>query len=154
MKLYDTEFKGESMSTLKYYQEQWEIDSVIDKDAIEDESLKVPRLHSKWMNFLSTERSIYKKLQKKKEQQLQVLEDYYNGIIDGKDIGRDPFQITVTKAGAKSRAENDELTVKIQNILDDKEEIVLFIKEVVTSVNFRNSTIKNHIDWMRWSQGG
>lgn len=136
------------------YQKEWENDTTIDKTALDDESLKIPKLHSKWMNNLSNERTIYKALLRKKEVMMLKLNDYYSGFLDGKDIGRDPWPYkTETKSGIQKRVETDELIIKIQKLIDEKEEIILFIKEIVTSINFRNNTIKNTIDFIKWAQG-
>lgn len=136
------------------YQKEWEKDTEIDKTSLDDESLKIPKLHSKWMNFLSNERMIYKTLLRKKESTMLKLFDYYSGFLDGKEIGREPWSYkTETKSGIQKRVETDELIIKMQKVIDEKEEIVLFIKEIVTSINFRNNTLKNAIDFIKWSQG-
>lgn len=136
------------------YQKEWECDSKIDGDSLDEESLKIPQLHSKWLKFFSDERLIYKKLLRKKEEQVQILTDYYSGLIDGKDIGRPPWQYkTETKSAIQKRVETDKVILKLQELIDEKEEIILFIKEVVTSINFRNNTIGNAIKFKQWTQG-
>lgn len=135
-------------------QQEWAKDTKLDKTALDEESINIPKLQSKYLNILSTERLLWKKLTRKKEEKIQQLTDYYNGFIDGRDIGREPWQKTETKGSINKRVESDAEVLKIQALIDEKEEIVLFVKEVVTSLNFRNNTIKNTLDFMRWTQGG
>lgn len=138
---------------LQDYQNEWTKDSAIDKDKIDIESLQVPKLHSKYLNFLSTERSKLKKLTKKKDVLHNILIDYYLGVIDGKDINRVPWQVTETKASAARRVDADKTMRKLLETIDDIEENVLFLKEVIFSINQRNFSIKNYNDWFKFTQG-
>jgi hypothetical protein len=139
---------------LSDYQNEWKNDAKIVSDALDSESLNIPVLHSKYLTYLSNERRLYKKLAITKESKIVTLTDYYSGVIDGRDIGRQPWAIREgSKASVQKRVEGDAEILKIQNVLDEKEEIVLFLKEVIISINQRNFIIKNAIDYMRWSQG-
>ena len=69
--------------------EAWDADSVIDKTEIGDESLRIPKLHAKYMRMLSDERLLLRKL----ESDLKVLRrDKYEFYTMGptkeqKDLG-------------------------------------------------------------------
>jgi hypothetical protein len=140
------------MSLQKYIQE-WIKDSILDKSKIDTESLKVPLLHAKYLQFLSNERLQLKNLDQDKKKLEQNLEDYYTGKIDGKSINREPYQIVETKTSAQKRIESDPQIIKFNKDYIEKEEIVLFLKEVIISLNQRGFAIKNHIDYMRFIKG-
>lgn len=139
---------------LEEYMNEWGSDSIIDTSNISMESLKVPRLHSKYMNFLSSERIRYKKLIEAKNKLEVDLEDYYLGKLDGRDIGRDPYQMTETRTSASKKVSTDKDMVKVNLALLTQEEIVLFLKDVIQSINNRNFTIKNYVDIQKFLNGG
>ena len=139
--------------TLNEYISTWATDSQINPTKMLQESLEVPRLHAKYLAFLSIERKKFRKLQQQQVSFKSKLIDYYTGVIDGKDIGKPPHQITETKASAERKADVDVDYVKINLALIEQEEIVLFLKEVVTSINKRSFDIKNHIDYLKFTNG-
>lgn len=131
----------------------WTEDSVIDNSRIEAESLKVPNLHSKYLKILSKERILYNQaLQERKKLEL-ILEDYYTGKIDGKSIGRLPFQLTETKSSASRRVESDDDLIALNLKIAIQEEKVLCLKEIISSINKRSFDIKNHIDFLKFTGG-
>lgn len=132
---------------------EWTQDSVIDNSKIEAESLKVPLLHSKYLTILSQERILYHQLNLERKKLEMTLDDYYTGKIDGKSIGRLPFQLTETKSSASKRVETDEDLVKLTLRIAIQEEKILSLKEIINSINRRSFDIKNHIDYLKWAGG-
>jgi len=138
---------------LEDYQKEWASDCRIDKSQLDDESLKTNDLHSKYMNYLSSERMRYKKLLMKKKEKISILDDYYSGRIDGKDIGREPWSLIDTKAGVEKRIDNDIEIIKLNLIIFEIEEIVLFLKESMANINQRSFNIRNSIEFMKFTRG-
>lgn len=136
------------------YQSEWSTDCKIDTTRLDTESSQIPYLHSKYLNYLSNERLSLKRITVKKDKLVETLTDYYTGIIDGKDIGRDPWQIKESKSSSERRVEKDQEVINMNLILYEKEEMVLFLKEVVMNINQRNFQIKNTIDFMKFQNGG
>ena len=139
---------------LSEIQELWSVDSKINPNDVGNESLNIPLLHSKYLNIMSKERLIYKALLEKKKQISSTLEDYYDGKIDGRDIGREPCQIKYsTKSQLEKAVESDKEIIQINLKIAASEEIVLFCKEVIHSINQRNFIIKNYIDFKKFTEG-
>jgi hypothetical protein len=139
---------------IKDYQTEWSKDCKIDYARVHEESLNISVLHSKYMNFLSSERLKYRSLTEKKKKLESKLHDYYEGIIDGKDIGREPFQIRLaTKTQVDKRVDNDIETVKVNLEVAFAEENVLFLKEVINAINQRSFNIRNYIEYVKFSGG-
>lgn len=138
---------------LQHYSKEWEVDSKIDLENLHLESMKIPVLHSKYINFIANERLIHKKLLRKRKSLFQTLTDYYSGKIDGKDIGRDPFPLSETKSGIEKRVESDPDLDKIDAAIELQEEKILFLKEVVSNINQRNFQLKLALDFQKFKNG-
>ena len=132
---------------------EWSVDNLIDKSTLDQASIDIPKLHHKYMQFLSKERMVFRVLQENKKKLVQQLEDYYTGKIDGKDIGKEPWQLTETKSSSEKRVETDPSLIEMNLKIFVQEEKVLALKEIISNINQRNFQIKNAIDFLRWSQG-
>lgn len=131
----------------------WALDTKIKKESLEEESLRIPELHSKYLNFLSTERKVYKALIERKKLLEETLTDYFLGRIDGKDIGREPWQGTESKSSAEKRVERDAAIINLNLQISEQEEKVLALKEIISNINQRTWHIKNAIDFIKWTGG-
>lgn len=138
---------------LQELQKEWEKDSAIDYTQMEIETLAVSRLHSKYLNYLSTYKVALRKLLDKKNHLSVQLFDYYEGKSDGMSLERAPFQLVLTKSGAEKRVEVDELMLPINSKIIEVEEIIFYLKEVIQSINQRTWQLKNYIEYMKWSGG-
>lgn len=134
----------------------WREDSVIDREALGDESLKISRLHQKYHEIYTNERLLLRKY----ENQLKVLKlEKYEFYTQG------PTQETFDK-GWKLPPIGKVIKTEVQNYLDaDKELIELNLKiglqsekiellnSIIKSLMTRQFQIKNAIDFMRWQSG-
>ena len=139
---------------LEDIQKEWSKDSIIHKDRIDDSALEIPKLHSKYINILNSERILFTKVKQEKIKLERLLEDYYNGKIDGKDIGRPPWQLEESKAGIEKRILSDDEIIKINMKISYQEEKVLLLKEVISNLNQRNFQLKVAVDFIKFMQGG
>ena len=133
---------------------EWKNDSLMDENAISQEALKIPVLHSKYLTMLSHCRLEYKNLLEEKRKLELTLEDYYEGRIDGKDIGRSPWQMEETKARIEKRIITDPEVVELNLKIAREEEKVLVLKEIINNINQRNFQLKVSLDYLKWSNGG
>lgn len=139
---------------LSNYQDIWIEDCKIDEEALDQEALKVIKLHSKYMKLLSNERLRLKSLAEARKKIETKLTDYYSGAIDGKDIGREPFQIKLTtQAGIQARIDKDKEIIEHNLKMAHSEECVLFLKEVLNNINQRTWLFKNAIEWRKFTSG-
>ena len=140
---------------LKTLQQEWKTDSKIDPLILGDQALGIPSLHSKYLALLSDEKVKFRKLTIEKKRLERKLSEYYHGKLDGKDIGREPYQCIVsTRSQLEKLLESDTDMIVIDDKVSESEEVILFIKEVIYSINGRSFVIKNYIDWNKWLNGG
>lgn len=139
--------------TIIDYQDLWKVDSFIDHSKIDDECLKISVLHSKYLNFLSTERLRYKRaIEKRKKVELKLTQ-YFEGSVDGRDIGREPFQLKLGTNAITKRVETDSEFITANLEIALIEESVLFLKEALASINQRSFNLRNFIEWAKFTGG-
>jgi len=133
---------------------EWIVDCKLNLDDLHNDSIRIPELHSKYMNYFNVEKDNNRKLQKEKKITYSKLLKYYTGQIDGKDINRPPCQFKPqTKSQIEKIIENDQELIDVDDRLEQSNDKILFLKEIITALNNRNFVIKNAIDYMKWSNG-
>ncbi|QIG65688.1 UvsY protein [Ochrobactrum phage vB_OspM_OC] len=133
----------------------WDNDSEINEANIAVETLRVPKLHSKYLKIMTLEKLALKKLSSERDVLAEQLLQYFQGAIDGKDIGRPPFQLKITtQARAEKALLADKEYMDLSKQIGNQEEKLLFLKEVISQINMRSYNIKNYIEWKKWTNGG
>lgn len=132
----------------------WAEDAKIKRTELDIEALNIPILHSKYIKLMSSERVRFRALGEKKKILTQQLYDYYEGKLDGRDIGREPWQIVdKTKALTEKRVENDKELVDMNIRIFQSEEKVLLLKEIIININQRNFQLRVALDFMKFQNG-
>jgi hypothetical protein len=141
------------MITLDDIKSQWVEDSKIDGDILDEESLKIPQLHSKYLNYLSD----VKLLKIKKEQEYKTLIrekfEYYTGKAEPEVYQEKPFDLKILKQDLALYMDSDPEIQLLQTRINYYEEIIYFLEKVLSCINNRGFQIKNSIDWQRFMQG-
>jgi len=141
------------MITLDDIKSQWAEDSRIDNELLDEESLKIPQLHSKYLNYLSD----VKLLKIKKEQEYKVLLrekfEYYTGKSDPEVYRERPFDLKILKQDLPLYMDSDPEIQTASARINYYEEIMFFLEKVLSCINNRGFQIKNSIDWQKFMQG-
>jgi len=139
---------------LEQLQDQWKKDSVLDDDLHDNDSLAIPQLHMKYMEFHNT----YSLMKKERELELKrLLRDkwlYYKGKAPAAIYKEMPFDYKLTAKDEISMfIEADQDVQKIQYKLDYIEQVLFFLDGVLRMINSRTYHIKNAIEWKRFQSG-
>lgn len=141
------------MITLDDIQHEWTIDSKIDPELLDEESIKIPQLHSKYLKYLSD----VKLLKIKKEMEYKVLLrekfEYYTGKADEEVYKEKPFDLKILKQDLSLYMESDTDIQALLARINYYEEIMFFLDKVLHCLNNRGFQIKNSIDWQKFMQG-
>ena len=141
------------MITLDDVQHEWTIDSKIDPELLDEESIKIPQLHSKYLKYLSD----VKLLKIKKEMEYKVLLrekfEYYAGKADEEVYKEKPFDLKILKQDLSLYMESDTDIQALLARINYYEEIMFFLDKVLHCLNNRGFQIKNSIDWQKFMQG-
>ena len=132
---------------------QWADDSRIDNDLLDNESTKIPQLHSKYLNYLSDVRCL--KIRKEQEYKLLIREkfEYYTGKADESVYREQPFDLKVLKQDVPMYIESDKQIQNVVTRINYYEEMIFLLEKIIQQLNNRTFQIKNSIEWQKFMQG-
>ena len=137
--------------------ESWKSDCELDITALDAESNKIPKLHSKYLGEFSNHRMKLRALRLKKKSLQQTLTEYYRGDLnnpdDLKEISREPWQRNLLKQEVADYVENDSEMIKITLKINYAEEVVDILEQILKSLNNRSFTIKNSVEFIKFTNG-
>ena len=140
---------------LSEIQDQVKRDLKINDLELDIESLRIPSLHSKYLQLL-TENSL---LLKKTLGEFTVLKRnkwiYYSGKAPDevyKEKGEFPLKLS-TKEEKSTFIEADEEIRELKGKVEYYETVVDYLQEVVKSISNRSFQIKNAIEWRKFEAG-
>ena len=139
---------------LETLQEMWKTDSKLDDDLHDNDSLAIPQLHMKYMEFHNT----YSLMKKDRELEMKrLLKEkwlYYKGKAPASVYKEMPFDLKLTAKDEISMfIEADEDVQKIQYKIDYIEQVLFFLDGVLRMINNRTYHIKNAIECKRFQNG-
>lgn len=143
------------MSKLDDIIEMWTKDSEIDRTEPGKALLDIPKLHSKYLNILSSHRLMSRDAEFKYNRMKRIKWEYYTGKMDDDDLkkyGWEPFPF-VLKADITTYLDSDEDLNKYraQKLMHD--EIVTVCETILKELNSRTYQLRAFIDWEKFIQG-
>jgi hypothetical protein len=142
--------------TLDEIREQIETDMVLDHSMLDTESLKIPQLHGKYLNFLLDERLHLKKMEGDYSVLLRAKWELYTGKMSQEELsvrGWQPFPLKILRNDLDLYLESDSDLLKIKQKLAYQKEKIALLEEVIKELNSRHWKIKNAIEWRRFTNG-
>ena len=134
---------------------EWEIDSTIDPDELVTESLKISKLHFKYISLYTKEHLI----QRNMEQQLTILRsdkaDFFTKgeTKETRDKGWE-FPGKILKMDVGNYLDKDSDIVKMNIQLFIQKEKCELLESILRNIQGRSFNIKNAIDWEKFRSGG
>ena len=126
------------MDPLENVKQQWAADCIIDDEKLDQESLKIPSLHAKYMDFYSKYNLI---LADNKSKLKIILRDkwiYYNGKASPETYKENPFDLKI-------------LTQVLR--IEYFETVINYIDGILRQINSRTYHIKNALEHRRFEAG-
>jgi c-di-GMP-related signal transduction protein len=139
---------------------EWEEDCVVGEFELDKTSRNTPKLHAKYLQYLSITKL---NLKRAEHDQHVLLKDkwlYYNGKMDQQTIeskgwAYDPFDgLKVMKSDMDRYYDSDPEIQKSEEKIAYLKTIIETVKEILDTLKWRHQTIKNIIDWRRLEAGG
>lgn len=131
-----------------------ESDSDIDKSRLDNESLNIPKLHSKYIRMLAAERDLLRRLQQKMISLHKEKWEYYSGKAPAEVYRERPFNIKVLKSELDRYIDSDDEVIKLASYVSEQQDKVSILEDWIKQINGRSFQIKNAIDYIRWTNGG
>ena len=135
--------------------EQWTKDSVLSSD-YHRESMKIPQLHSKYLNYFFDEKKDLTRMSKSLAKMRRIRFEYYTGTIEPGMLDKfswEPFLRKILKTEVQMYLYSDEVLSTMEVELQDQKDKIHFIEEVLKQISQRNFQIKEAISWQKFVSG-
>jgi hypothetical protein len=136
-----------------------EIQELVDKDLkindseLDLESIKTPQIHNKYMKLLTK----FKLMMSRNESEFHIIKkqkwEYYTGKADPSVYAEKPFNLKILRQDVDKYIDSDEDIIKLKQKSDYLNTVVDFLDRTVRQISNRTFTIKNAIDWKKFTSG-
>ena len=143
------------MSKLDDLLAEWAKDSQIDRTEPGKALLDIPKLHSKYLNILSSHRLLIKDAEFKYNKMKKLKWEYYTGKLDDDQLskhGWEPFPF-VLKSDITTYLESDEDLNKYLAQKAMHAEVVEVCQAIMKELSARTFQLRDFISWERFIQG-
>ena len=143
------------MENLQQVLDYWKKDAEIDQTEPGKELIRIPVLHSKYLNILSQHKFAAKKAHFDYLRLKKIKLDYYNGRMSQdelKEYDWEPFPF-VLKSDISSYLESDNDLIKLLEKKIYHDETVSVIESIMAELKQRAWELKSLIDWERFIAG-
>ena len=136
---------------------EWDKDAEIDYDSLDQELLRIPKIHSKYYRIYVAEK--VKLLSMKEERKVLLLDknDYYRGIMPKEELDRrgwEPWNLSILKAEIPMYMDADIHMRELNLRIGVQQEKVDLVESIIKSLVNRGFNIKGAIEFMKFRSGG
>jgi hypothetical protein len=143
------------METLDKVLEHWSKDSVVDDTEPSREIIRVPVLHSKYLNIMSNHKLASKKAFFDYNRMRKLKWEYYTGKMSQEELeehGWEPFRYTL-KSDVTTYLEADNDLIRLLEKKVYHEEVVSICEAILKELNNRTWQLREHMTHERFIQG-
>ena len=147
------------MIDLKSIHDMWKEDCIINEIKLDESSRQTPILHAKYLELLSTVKLQLKRAEFSQKTLLKKKWLYYNGKMDQDEIAEmdwdpDPFNgLKILKGEMDYYYDSDPEIQKSEEKIQYYKTIIDTLTEIISNITWRHQTIKNMIEWKKFSSG-
>ena len=138
---------------LEQLQEQADKDLKINDTELDLESLKTPQLHNQFLKHLTK----FKLMLSRAEGEYNTLKrekwEYYTGKAPAEVYAEKPFDLKILKTDIDKYLDSDIELQKAKQKVDYLNTTVDFLDRTIRQISNRTFTIKNAIDWRKFTSG-
>ena len=144
------------MENLESILKMWERDAEMDQTEPSKELLKIPTLHSKYLNILTKHKIASKKAQFDYLRMKKIKIEYFGGRLSKEELdehGWEPFQF-VLKTDLSTYMEADKDLIKLLEKKVYHEECVSVVESIMNELKQRTWQLRDFISWEKFVSGG
>ena len=134
-------------------QNEIERDFKIDDALLDIESLKTPQLHSKYMKHYTKFKLMLTKAETDYKQLKRHKWEYYTGKSDAQVYAEKPFDLKILRTDVDKYIESDDELIRGKQKIEYLSACVDYLDRTIRQISNRTFTIKNAIDWRRFTSG-
>jgi len=131
-------------------------DMRIDRSELGNESLKIPELHNKYLNYFHDCRLSYKALQQKYVELRKIRWEYYSGKMSEDELkihNLPPFQHRILKGDIDKYLESYKDLSRISMKMAIEEEKISYLESIIKGISARHWQIRNAIEYLKFTHG-
>lgn len=143
------------METLETILKLWENDAVIDQTEPSKELIKIPTLHSKYLNILTKHKIAGKKAHFDYLRMKKIKTEYFTGKLSQEELeeyGWEPFQF-ILKSDISTYMESDKDLIKLLEKKIYHDECVSVIESIMQELKQRTWQLRDFISWEKFVGG-
>jgi hypothetical protein len=143
------------MENLEQILKYWEKDSQIDQTEPSKELIRIPILHSQYLNILTKHRIAVKKATFDYQRMRKTKWEYYTGKMSQEDLqqyGWLPFAFTL-KSDVSTYLEADNDLIKFLEKKAYHEEVVAVVESIMNELKQRTWQLRDYISWEKFVAG-
>lgn len=130
-----------------------EADSVLDKNNLDREALKIPSLHAKYYRIYMDAIRLLRAVEQALKDQKKTQSDYYLGKADDQVYKDKPLNFKVIKADLDLYLDADKVYASAVARRDDQRMKVTMLEDFIKTLNNRSFLISNAIQWQKFQSG-
>tara|TARA_B100000214_G_scaffold360927_1_gene323804 strand:- start:1027 stop:1455 length:429 start_codon:yes stop_codon:yes gene_type:complete len=139
--------------TLEELQEIADKDLKINDSELDLESIKTPQIHNKYMKHLTK----FKLMLSKADAEFNCIKkekwEYYTGKAPATVYAEKPFNLKLLRQDLDKYIDSDEAVIQAKQKVDYLQTVVEFLDRTIKQISNRTFTIKNAIDWKKFTSG-
>lgn len=129
------------------------VDSIIDINHLDDESLRIPILHQKYYDMYINERRIFGEMEFEYKKLLRFKFEYYLGKSPDHVYQEKPFSLRVQKQDLDLYVESDEDIQNQKRKVDLQKMKCDLLQEMIKTINNRGFLIRDAIEFLKFKMG-
>lgn len=142
--------------TLNELIEQAKQDLKFDDTELDQESLRIPQLHNKYLNFYHEEKLRYQGYKTNYSKLFRLKWEYYTGKLSEdqlKELGWEPFDLKILRQDVDIYLESDKELIELKSKMSIQEEKVEYLNSIVKGITNRQFHIRDAIAWRKFLNG-
>lgn len=138
-------------------QEMWAEDSSINEMNLGQESVRTPKLHAKYLNYLSSTRLNLRKTESDYYNMRRKKYKYYRGEMTRQELEDENWEQWQGNKPLKNEMDEflqvDQDLILLQDKVEYFKTVMYQLEQIIRSLNSRTWDIKNAIEWNKFTNG-
>lgn len=138
-------------------QQEWERDAGIDETILGKEAIRVPTLHSKYLNYLSKVKLLLRKAESDYLNTRRLKYRYYRGEMSRQELEENGWEQYQGNKPLKNEMDEfltcDKELIEFQDKVEYYKTVIYTLEQIIRSINSRSWDIKSAIEWNKFTNG-
>lgn len=139
-------------------QDMWKTDCHIEMTNLGNEATNVPKLHAKYLAFLTSAKLQLRKTEAEYLRLRRLKERYFRGELSKEELSDLGWEQYLNNRPLKTEMDNvlqtDDDLIKQYDKVEYAKTIVYHLEQIIRSINSRTWDIKSAIEWYKFTNGG